>query len=811
MASLIPGYKYDIFISYRQKDNKGERWVSEFVEALKIELESTFKEEVSVYFDINPHDGLLETHEVDESLKEKLNCLIFIPVISRTYCDPRSFAWEHEFRAFVEQASQDTFGLKIKLPSGNVARRVLPVRIHELESEDVTLCETLIDGVLRGVEFIYKEPGVNRPLTPVDDEKLNLNKTKYRNQLNKVANAIHEIIKGVKYNQSVQKDSVNVPEKQQVEPDNKKSGFNFLDFNWLYQTRTVVASSFILLLFIILFIFFKAPRIDVSDKTMAILPLRISDSDSTLQSDADFFIEALIDKLNLLKKIGLRPTISTLGYRNTSKTINEISNALGARYLVYGNIRHEGDRIKIWIELSEAKRKNMLWSGSFDWERDRSSLIIHNIVKSISQNIDIELTLEDEKRLNSEPSISPSANQSYISANSILRDAWSYINYGDRMLDSTSFSTAILTYGRAIREDSLFALAYAKRALAIAWGYFNGQLDSTYLRQCRSDILKALSIDSSLPDIQTAQGFYSYYCEIDYDKALFHFKQAAELDPYNYQPLYYQSLVYRKMGMWDQSQELLHSVIKLSPREALFLTNIGLSYTYVHKFDSAIIFHDKAIEVVPSWPALYDNKIIALLLKDGNTLESKSVLEEAIRNTGDSMIEYEILLDIYDGEYEKALEKTLKSDKSNFKYRPLRFIYLARINNLLGRNEASRKYCDSVLAQIHTDIISNPGSAELHGFTGLAYAYLGNRDYAISEGEKAIKLAQKDKMTESDMKINLAQIYTILGDYDDAISQTAYLLNSQSVMSIGLLMLDPVWRPLINNPVNYKALKRILK
>jgi len=61
MANIIPGYEYDIFISYRQKDNKGYRWVSEFVEALKTELESTFKEEISVYFDINTHDGLLET------------------------------------------------------------------------------------------------------------------------------------------------------------------------------------------------------------------------------------------------------------------------------------------------------------------------------------------------------------------------------------------------------------------------------------------------------------------------------------------------------------------------------------------------------------------------------------------------------------------------------------------------------------------------------------------------------------------------------------------------------------------------------
>jgi hypothetical protein len=58
MSSIVLGYNYDIFISYRQKDNKGDRWVSEFVEALKKELESTFKEEINVYFDINPHDGL---------------------------------------------------------------------------------------------------------------------------------------------------------------------------------------------------------------------------------------------------------------------------------------------------------------------------------------------------------------------------------------------------------------------------------------------------------------------------------------------------------------------------------------------------------------------------------------------------------------------------------------------------------------------------------------------------------------------------------------------------------------------------------
>ena len=132
MPGIIEGYNYDIFISYRQKDNKYDGWVTEFVDSLKRELEATFKEDISVYFDINPHDGLLETHDVDESLKEKLKCLIFIPIISRTYFDPNSFAWEHEFKAFVEQASNDQFGLKVRLPNGNLASGVLPVIFHNL-------------------------------------------------------------------------------------------------------------------------------------------------------------------------------------------------------------------------------------------------------------------------------------------------------------------------------------------------------------------------------------------------------------------------------------------------------------------------------------------------------------------------------------------------------------------------------------------------------------------------------------------------------------------------------------------------------
>ncbi len=97
MPSIIPGYEYDIFISYRKKDNKQDGWVTQFINSLKNEIEATFKEDISIYFDENPYDGLGDTHDVDDSLSKKLKCLIFIPIISKTYCDPNSFAWTNEF------------------------------------------------------------------------------------------------------------------------------------------------------------------------------------------------------------------------------------------------------------------------------------------------------------------------------------------------------------------------------------------------------------------------------------------------------------------------------------------------------------------------------------------------------------------------------------------------------------------------------------------------------------------------------------------------------------------------------------------
>ncbi len=202
-SSILPEYDYDIHISYRYNDNKYDGWISEFVEKLNQELSATLKERLSIYFDKNPEDKSEEFQNNEGSVTPKINSLIFIPIISQTYCDITSPVWKNEFTIFQEEIKKDSFGSKIKLPNGNTASRIIPVKIHDLDTDDVRLLESELSGGLRSIDFIYREEGVNRPLRPVDDEKyVSSVRPMYRNQINKLANAVKEIISGIKLSKS---------------------------------------------------------------------------------------------------------------------------------------------------------------------------------------------------------------------------------------------------------------------------------------------------------------------------------------------------------------------------------------------------------------------------------------------------------------------------------------------------------------------------------------------------------------------------------------------------------------------------------
>ncbi|ULQ51015.1 adenylate/guanylate cyclase domain-containing protein [Flavihumibacter fluvii] len=195
LGSILPGFDHDIHISYRFNDNKYDGWVTEFVEKLQQELSATIKDKLSIFFDQRPEDHLPDTPG---------KSLIFIPIVSQTYCDTGSPVWKKEFAPFQAQSKTDEIGPAIKLSNGNAASRVIPVKIHDIDTEDIKLLESELSGVMRSIDFIYRDEGVNRPLRPLDDEKNSSPlRPLYRNQINKLANAVKEIIGGIKIKQQV--------------------------------------------------------------------------------------------------------------------------------------------------------------------------------------------------------------------------------------------------------------------------------------------------------------------------------------------------------------------------------------------------------------------------------------------------------------------------------------------------------------------------------------------------------------------------------------------------------------------------------
>ncbi len=801
MASLAPGYEYDIFISYRQKDNKGDRWVSEFVDALKTELESTFKEEISVYYDINPHDGLLETHDVDASLKEKLKCLVFIPIISRTYCDPKSFAWEHEFKAFVKQASNEQFGLKVKLPNGNVASRVLPVRIHDLDTADIKLCESVLDGVLRGVEFIYKEPGVDRPLTTKDNEEKNLNKTNYRNQINKVALAIREIITSITQ-YSTQKEEV---EKEVIksEPVRKKNR----------KTRILAISIIAIILTLLGFLFI--PKLFKSseqvEKSIAVLPFRNLSNNSTQLYFCDGFTEEILNNLQKIQSFTVRSRTSTDQYRDTKKSITAIGNELNVNYLVEGSVGREGNNIKIWVQLIDTKADKHLWSNDYTREMTIEQIfsLQSEIAKSIAAEMKAVLTPDEIENIEKRPTENLEAYNLYLQGNF----------YYWKSYDSQDYEQAVHMYEKVIELDPGFALAYTRLAMSYLsqyWFYHNR--NEEVLQRCREAIDRAFDIDPQLPDAHLALGVYYYNGHLDYSRALEQLEMVIKEQPGNSEAFYYAGCVYRRDGNWEMSKSFLVKASKLAPKSARIAFNTGETFDLIRNYPEALQYYNTTLSINPDWTYPYKDLAELYMKIDGNTIRAKELLDDETRKNAfffkDSLtLETLVLINIYDGDYEEALKNLTRSGFDIFEaqwyYRP-KYLYYAFIYGLMNKPELEHAYYDSTRILIEKKVIDFPQDQRLYSSLGIAYAGLGLEEKAITSGEKAVRmLPVKEEAWKGVYLVeSLAYTYVLLGKYHEAIKQIDYLLSIPGPLSSKILELDPRWAPLKQDPEFERILEK---
>lgn len=91
-----------------------------------------------------------------------------------------------------------------------------------------------------------------------------------------------------------------------------------------------------------------------------------------------------------------------------------------------------------------------------------------------------------------------------------------------------------------------------------------------------------------------------------------------------------------------------------------------------------------------------------------------------------------------------------------------------------------------------------------------AYAGLGRKDEAVREGKRATELMPESKSAwHGGMALaELAQIYAMLGDADNALPILTHLLSIPSETHKEQLRYDPVWDPIRRDPRFQKLLKQ---
>lgn len=884
MPSIVSGLEYDIFISYRHNDNRSG-WVTEFVRSLQEELASTLKEPLFIYFDTNPHDGLRETHNVDKSLQGKLKCAIFIPILSRTYCDPKSFAWSSEFLPFRDIATEDGYGLDVNLGNGNVASRILPVRIHDLDAQDLALFEKETSGVLRSIDFVFKSPGVNRPLTPADNRTDNLARTYYRDQVNKVANAIKEILEAPTFSGKTAEPAPT--RRTKAEP--KETATSLSGTAWLWQelnNRLVFRAAFaylvtaivffqlaslvfpalgwpdgtvdwliwiliglfpvallsawlfefspsgvirtssresqsnpytpekkkpltgnllIGLLLVLLAIQFVYINIinkgtlqnNPTEQTIAVLPFTNPSGNEEEDYFTDGMMQEIINQLVKIRELNVISLTSSMVYRGSSKSVEQIAKELGVAHVLEGSVQRSGNQVKVAVRLIDARKDKNLWSESFI--RDLSDIfsLQATISKSIARELKTVLSITEVENLNVVHTTSSEAYDYYLKSLHYEHvDDW--IN-GIEMCD------------KAIAIDPKFTLAYVLRANWHGTHYFNkwpGWEGRDEL--AKADMQKAMELNPELPEVKIGRAFTLYHTERDYEGAIHILSELAQQRPNDVQVYYWLGIVQRRKGDWLNAIDNLERAVTMDARNTDYLIQTAYLHFVMRNYGRAIEYANRALGIekdVGTAGLLVYNSLLAW--KGDVDMANDTITEIAgrgkLESISDSM-RLEWSKHYYKREFDQLLILTEQSkeeiteDQNYYEPRDLRF---ARIYHLMQNQKESKKFADKAISILRQRLFEPDPDYRIYSALGYAYAFAGYPTEALNYAKQAVDIMPIAADAFSDglsSEQSLLEVYIITGDYEAAMNKIEYLLSIPGNISVQLLKVDPVYDKLRSLP-----------
>jgi serine/threonine-protein kinase len=164
-------------------------------------------------------------------------------------------------------------------------------------------------------------------------------------------------------------------------------------------------------------------------------------------------------------------------------------------------------------------------------------------------------------------------------------------------------------------------------------------------------------------------------------------------------------------------------------------------------------------------------------------------------------------LDMAERKYQEAEDRLVSFSFDSYETQELyihKDLALASVYHAKKETPLIQKYAESARITIEKLVRERPQDPRFHVALGRAYAYLGRKDDAIREGQRAVELhpISKDALSGQDYIEDLATIYTLVGEYEDAINQLEYLMSipAGSLISVYSLKLNPIWDSLREHP-----------
>ena len=333
--------------------------------------------------------------------------------------------------------------------------------------------------------------------------------------------------------------------------------------------------------------------------SIAVLPF----ANRSAREEDEFFVGGMHDDLlSQLAKISALKVISrtsVMQYRDTNKPMRIIGAELGVSTVLEGGVQRAGDRIRINVQLIDAKTDEHLWAETYDRQLTANNIfeIQSEIASEIADALNAVLSPGDRKRLAERPTDNIEAYEAYL----IGRQKMLHRSVPDMRI-------AVEQFQRSIHMDSEFVLAYV--GLAESYMLLNNLGDLSkqdMLRRVRPLVSKAHDIDDQIGEVYNVLGALAEY-DGDFPGAEAYYRKSIELSPgYSTARHWLALLLWNFTGRLEESVEIYRRAVEIDPLAANIRSNLGAVLAVQGHMDEAFQQLLRAVEINPAVTEPYRN------------------------------------------------------------------------------------------------------------------------------------------------------------------------------------------------------------